>query len=125
MGGYPMQDHQMADILDRAMALGREKHPNAPDTHHEAFANSVAYAVTGWHGWYDGPSMREHYCSRLANNARMPSAISFDSSVAIFDEACYGPLTVEIAKMLVEENCSNDDPDEYEEALLLLRINNE
>ena len=117
-----MQD-QMADILTRAMALGREKHPDAPAAHHAAFANSVAYAVTGWSGGYGGPSMREHWAGRLAHQAGTPGAISFEKAVEVCEEVCYGPLTVEIARMLPDEHCFDDAPGEREEAFRLLGKN--
>ena len=52
-------------ILERAFEYGKSQHPDAPAEHHAAFANSVAYAMTGASGGYGGPSMREHLASRL------------------------------------------------------------
>ena len=117
-----MQD-QMADALTQAMTLGRAKHPDAPAAHHAAFANSVAYAVTGWSGGYGGPSMREHWSSQLIHQAATPGAVGFDDAVKVCEDACYGPLTTEIASMLPDEHCFDDAPGEREEALRLLGRN--
>lgn len=113
-----MQDY--TETLERAMALGREKYPKAPAQHHAAFANSVAYMVTGWSGGYGGPSMREHWTSRLAHKAGTPGDISFEKAVEICEEACYGPITMEIAQMLDWEHCFDDAPGEQEAARQML-----
>lgn len=109
-------------VLDRARRLGEERHPGAPAAHHAAFANSVAYAVTGWSGGYGGPSMREHWCSRLVAPHRGLEGLTFDRAVEICEQACYGPLTRDIARMLAEEEgrCFDDAPGEQEEAERLL-----
>ncbi len=108
------------DILTRAYALGRERHPTAPAAHHAAFANSVAYAVEGWSGGYGGPSLREHWAARLLAQAGRPGSIPFDLAVTTVEAACYGPLTIEIARMLSVEQCFDDHDGEQEEAQRLL-----
>lgn len=109
------------DALQQAMALGRNKHPNAPAEHHAAFANSVAYAVTGFSGGYGGPSMREHWCSRLIHQKGMPGQIGFDEAVGICEQVCYGPLTKEIAQMLDIEHCFDDAPGEQQQAQQMIQ----
>jgi hypothetical protein len=108
------------DTLTRAYTLGQERHPAAPAAHHAAFANSVAEAVTGWSGGYGGPSMREHWASRLLGRAGTPGTIPFDLAVSTVEEACYGPITLEIARMLTFEACFDDADGEQEEAERLL-----
>ncbi len=112
-------DHQTA--LSRALKLGEEKYKDAPAAHHAAFANSVAYALTGMSGGYGGPSMREHWAGRLAHQAGTPGQIDFEQAVSICEKACYGPLMAEIAQMLLDEHCFDDAPGELEEALRLLQ----
>jgi hypothetical protein len=107
-------------ILNRALALGQTRHPEVPQAHHAAFANSVTYAVTGASGGFGGPSMREHWASRLAHRAGRPGELSFDRAVEIVEQACYGPLTIDIARMLDEEHCFDDAPGERELARQLL-----
>lgn len=108
------------DILAQALSLGKEQHPGAPPAHHAAFANAVAYAVTGWSGGYGGPRMREHWASRLLHSEGEPGKFSFDDAVCIVEEACFGPITMEIARMLELEHCFDDAPGEKEEAFALL-----
>jgi len=108
-------------VLRRARQLGEERHPAAPAEHHAAFANAVAYAVTGCSGGgFGGPSMREHWCSRLVLAEVIPGEADFQHAISICERACYGPLTIEIARMLVLEHCFDDAPGEQEEALRLL-----
>ena len=109
----------MNEVLARAMQLGQERHRDAPPQHHAAFANSVAFAVTGWTGGYGGPSMREHWAGRLILRAGMPGVIDFDRAIALVEEACYGPFTRDMALMLCEEHCFDDAPGEQEEAIRL------
>ncbi len=107
-----MPDYEV--ILSRARQLGEERHPGAPAEHHSAFANSVAYAVTGASGGYGGPSMREHWCSRLIAREGIAGELDFEHAVAICEQACYGPLTVQTARMLAAEHCFDDAPGEQE-----------
>ena len=44
-----------SEILKKAYELGKATHPDAPNQHHAAFANSVACFVTGASGGYGGP----------------------------------------------------------------------
>ena len=111
---------QYDQILTQAHELGEQRHPDAPAHHHAAFANSVAYGVTGASGGFGGPSMREHWSSRLLHNAGMPGQIDFDCSVKLVEDACYGALTLEMAQMLECEYCFDDAPGEQEEAQRLL-----
>lgn len=100
---------------------GRERHQDAPKEHHEAFEKSVAYAVTG----IEGPvvaSMREHWCRTLIARAGPPGSMSFEEAVSLCEEVCYGPLTKEIASMVIVHrglSCKNA-PGEMNQALILL-----
>ena len=114
-----MKDYN--NILQEAWRIGTEHHHDAPAEHHSAFANSVAYAVTGWSGGYGGPSMREHWASRVvARRFGGSGHCSFNEAVAALDECCYGPLTLEHALMLECEHCFDDAPGEVEAARQLL-----
>lgn len=117
------KDHQeYDDVLGRAMRLGKERHPQAPH-HHAAFANSVAYLITGMSGGYGGPSMREHWASRIGHSTGLVSNCTFEQATEAVDACCYGPLTAEVAQMLSMEHCFDDAPGEQEEALRLLGRN--
>lgn len=107
-------------ILEKAMVLGKERHPDAPAEHHAAFANSVAYAVTRMRGGYGGPSMREHWASRVVASSFGGQSCSFEQAADLLDECCYGPLTMQQALMLEVENCFDDAPGEQEAARKLL-----
>ena len=107
-------------ILERALVLGKERHPGAPSQHHAAFANSVAYAVMRMSGGYGGPSMREHWASRIIASAFGGRSCSFEQAIDLLDECCYGPLTVQHACMLDCEYCFDDAPGEVEQARKLL-----
>lgn len=50
-------------IRDRAYQWAIAHHKDADDNHRQAFANSVAYLVTGASGGSHGPSLREHLVS--------------------------------------------------------------
>lgn len=113
------------DVLNRAMELGKEKHPEAPQHHHAAFANSVATLVTGWSGGFGGPSMREHWACRVAEAKGTVGQFSFDDAVTAVEEACYGQLTLDHANMLEEEHCFDDAPGEVEAAQRLLAMHHQ
>jgi len=102
------------EVLERAMKLGREKHPEATPQHHAAFANSVAAIICAASGGYGGPSLREHWASRQLRTD------DFDEAVKAAEPICYGPMTIEIARMIGEYNF-DDPPGDVEEAWRLLR----
>lgn len=112
------------EVLERAMKLGKERHPEAPQHHHAAFANTVATLVTGWSGGYGGPSMREHWASRVAYSKGIEK-FDFDSAVTAVDEACYGTLTIDHARMLEDEHCFDDAPGEVEQAERMLAMDHQ
>src|SRR5690606_26976322 len=53
-------------LVEQAREHAEREHPEASAQHRAAFANSVAYLVTGWSGGYGGPSVREHAVSHAA-----------------------------------------------------------
>lgn len=109
-----MEDYSC--ILEKAWCLGKERHPDAPSQHHAAFANSVAYAVTRMSGGYGGPSMREHWASRIVASSFGSQPCSFEQAVELLEENSYGPLTTEHAMMLDVEYCFDDAPGDQEAA---------
>lgn len=50
-------------IHDKALEWANTSYPKADPNHHQAFANAVAYLVTGTSGGAHGPSIREHLVS--------------------------------------------------------------
>ena len=98
---------------------GRECHLDAPKEHHEAFEHAIAFAVEGREGKVVA-SMREHWCRRVIARAGPPGAMSFEKAISLCEKVCYGPLTKEIASMVLRERCSNDAPGELNQALILL-----
>ena len=108
------------EMLERAMKLGKEQHPDAPKQHHVAFANSVAALVTKLSGGYGGPSMREHWAIRAAYSSSVKK-FDFDSATKAVEEACYGPLTINHALMLEEEACFDDPPEEIRQAQKMIQ----
>ena len=109
-------------ILKRAYEYGKNQHPDAPAEHHAAFANSVAYAMTGASGGYGGPSMREHLASRLVISKFGAGAnrCTFEQATELLDDCCYGKLTLQHALMLDDEHCFDDAPGEIDIAHELL-----
>jgi hypothetical protein len=129
------------NILEKAREWGCQKHPQANNYRHAAFANSVAYLVVGVSGGYGGPSIREHAVSYAiagdgfnlpANTSmgtltvqfpdgRLPSSgeWDFDSACLFAEPIVYGRLPASSRKIIQQEHCFNDDPADLEE----LRLN--
>ena len=108
------------ELLKEMYELGRKRHPDAPPQHHAAFANSVTEAVTGWSGGYGGPSMREYWAGRLILRAGTPGEIELEQAISIVEQACYGPVTIEMARLLLEEHCFDDAREDIDAALRLI-----
>ena len=98
---------------------GRECHPDASKEHHLAFDAAIVFAVEGRVCGVVAP-MREHWCRRVIVRAGLPGTMSVEVAISLCEEACYGPLTKEIASMVLRERCSNDAPGELNQALILL-----
>lgn len=102
-------------ILERARRLVEERRPKASAQKHAAFANSVAYLVTGMAGGYGGPSVREHAAARQYGT-RGPledGRWAFEEAVERLlaeDGPIFGPLTGQHRRCWVEEHCFGDDP---------------
>jgi hypothetical protein len=101
---------EYTEILERAMALVQERKPDASAQKHAAFANSVAYVVTGMSGGYGGPSVREH-----AVGHTITGRMSFDGAVELLikdDGLIFGPLTDLHRLCWQDEHCFDDDPED-------------
>lgn len=98
------------EVLEKARGIVEKEKPEASAQKHAAFANSVAYLVTGASGGYGGPSVREHAAARLRNRA-----YSFEEAVKeLLDDngLIFGPI-IDIHRQCWEnEHCFNDDPED-------------
>jgi hypothetical protein len=124
-------------ILESAKEWGEQKYPQDSTAHHCAFANSVAYLVTGWSGGYGGPSLREHTVSYALAGAgsnlpartnigtftiqypdgKLPHAgdWSYSKALAFAEPIVYCPITRQhFTVWRTEENCFDDDPKDLE-----------
>jgi hypothetical protein len=102
-------EHQEA--LEKAMALVRQQKPNASAQKTAAFANSVAYLVTGFSGGYGGPSVREHAVSHMY----LGGEYSFDEAIRMLlddNGPVFGPLVDVHRHCWLEEDCFDDDPED-------------
>lgn len=130
----------MEDILQRAMQHAIAHHPTASLQHKAAFANSVAYLVTGESGGFGGVSIREHLCSwSLAGDRGTIEAISIDGQNLTcikpdgslpkpgdwsFEDAivhcaslCFGDISQwrdRALQIQEREYCFDDDPEDLE-----------
>jgi hypothetical protein len=117
-------------ILEKAIAEAKAKHPKAPVQHHAAFANSVAYLVTGASGGYGGPSCREHAVSHSvflqsggtrttvegmntfvpSSETVMPGQWDYESACNFADPLCFGELQNIHHECYRSEHCFDDAP---------------
>ena len=88
-----MNINNYSEILKKAYEIGKTNHPDAPNSYHCAFANSVACFVTGASGGYGGPSVREHTTERLGGAIKNMGEWTFDEAVTFCDSICYGEIT--------------------------------
>lgn len=122
----------MTSVLQNAMDWALLNRSDSSSQHRAAFANSVAYLVTGESGGYGGPSIREHLCSHaLAGDGEVVQTIlgnkhvsliipdgriphsgqwEFEKAIAFCDPICFGILSRLSLKIVVVEYCFDDDP---------------
>jgi len=109
-------------ILERAFALAKHQQPDQPVQRQAGFANAVSYALTGMSGGYGGPSMREHYASRVIARHR-GVRITFERACKLLEDVFFGPLTQEMALIQYDEYCFDDAPEDLQTAAGLLGNN--
>lgn len=118
-----------------AIKIGKASNPAAPEQHHQAFQNSVAYLVTGLSGGSFGPSVREHSVSWMLAGSRgkheklqtdlgaitllypdgtMPAAgqWGFEKAVEFASSLCYGQLAPIHFLCYENEPCFDDAPED-------------
>ncbi|MFG1858942.1 hypothetical protein ACGFJT_44405 [Actinomadura geliboluensis] len=102
-----------SSTLHKALELARKKYPNVAPELHTAFANTVAFAVTGVDGGFGPASCREHLASRkyILNQVTYEQATRemLDPEGPIF-----GPLTEAHREVFESESCHNDAPADRE-----------
>lgn len=123
-----------SEALEKALAEGKRLHPDAPMQHHAAFANSVAYLVTGASGGYGGPSCREHAVTHSAllqgggqqttavglnafapgPDTVMPGQWDYEDAIAFAEPICYGGMTDLHHQCYRTEHCFDDAPEDIE-----------
>lgn len=113
-GGNP-DAYGYMQVLECAMARARERYPQASPELRAAYANSVAYAVTGLSGGYGGPSAREYAANQasrdyLAVTGRRMSFAEAAEEFARPDGLIFGPLTDAHHWHWRNLPCSGDDP---------------
>ena len=116
--------------LETALAWAKKNKPEASPYHHYAFANSVAYLVTGASGGYSGPSIREHLCSyALAGDGEIVQEVStgfqmivpdrrmkyagewtIERAIAFCEPICFGILSRQALFIVETQYCFDDDP---------------
>jgi len=96
------------NILARALKRAQQEKPDASPQHQAAFANAVAYVLTGMSGGYGGPSMREHAAARLRYGDNPPR--DFDAACDAVGSVVFGPMTDSIRQASSSEYCFDDDP---------------
>ena len=109
-----MNINNYSEILKKAYELGKATHPDAPNQHHCAFANSVACFVTGASGGYGGPSVREHAAERMGSREKRMGDWGFVESVKFCESPCYGELTELHHVLFRDESCFDDSEGDLE-----------
>jgi hypothetical protein len=120
--------------LERALADAQRRHPSAPQQHQAAYANSVAYLMTGMSGGYGGPSCREHAVSHAAllqgggrsttvaglnafipgPSTKMPGQWDYEEAIELAEPLCFGELTDLHFRCFRSENCFDDAPSDLD-----------
>lgn len=100
------------NVLEKAKQFIDERMPATSAQKRAAFANSVAYLVTGLSGGYGGPSVREHAASHKYG---LGGRLTYDEAVAWLSDpkdVIFGPLTDVHRGCWAHEYCFDDDPDD-------------
>lgn len=103
------------EILEQALQEAQARWPDASSQRHAAFANSVAYLVTGWSGGYGGPSVREHAACRMyAGQGPLDEGFwpEEEATRLLLDPSgpIFGPFIELHLACWREEHCFDDDP---------------
>jgi hypothetical protein len=128
------------DTLTTAMGWAQTHHAEKSLQHKAAFANSVAYLVTGGSGGYGGPSLREHLVSwslsgidgaveaismgresftMIRTDGSLPIAGEWNLELAIAhcERLCFDPAEKYhnlLVQIMEREHCFDNDPKDLE-----------
>ena len=107
-----MSADKYEEVLERALNHARDKFKGFHPFRHAAFANGVAYLVTGWSGGYGGPSVREHAVSYAGHDAGIVGAYDVEEAMKIAEPVVFGPLGDAHRLAWRQEYCFQDDPED-------------
>lgn len=135
------KDKFYKQILESSLAHGKNLHPSSPVHHHAAYANSVAYLVTGASGGYGGPSCREHAVSWALSgeNGRQqqvgvltvqypdgslpsPGEWEYEQALRFAEPYCYGELTKLHYECYRHEHCFDDASEDIQQIKKFLEV---
>lgn len=97
-------------ILEKAFEYAKSK--SSSNFLCSAFANSVAYLVTGMSGGYGGPSIREHLVSHVYPGRA--GFCTYEDAIAFCEPLCLEELDRRALKIVEIEYCFDDDPRDLE-----------
>jgi len=96
-------------VLEQAKSVIDDQAPDASPQLRAAFANSVAYLVTGLTGGYGGPSMREHAVAHTYAGRRLPYPEAIEELMNP-NGLIFGPLQPVHFACARKNHCFDDDP---------------
>lgn len=99
--------------LRTALDWAREHYPTASPERHSAFANSVAYVLTGMACGRGGPSVREYVAVEIRHQPNPPTTLG--EAIMRVAASVFGPLTDAHREAWQREHCFDDDPNDLTE----------
>ncbi len=110
------------DFYQDALAWGREKYPDSPEAHHQAFASLVVFAVEKPTQRYKViDTMRTYVGINKILASAQPGCLSFDEAVTLLETDCYGPITREHADVYKQCRFDDDCWEDISDAKLILQ----
>lgn len=120
------QVHRQPSIeWQRAIAFSMRQYKKNPEIHHHVFASVVAFATSSTPCRMSViNTMRSRLAVSILFKHKSPGNIDFDEIVELVAECCFGPITLEHARIYQQlhfDNLAHEDSKDIEDAILILQ----
>jgi hypothetical protein len=100
-----------SEIYQQALEWGKKHYPDSPEIHHIGFASVIRFACTGRNRRAVIKTMRTLVAMDIFH-LNHSATLSFNNSVQLLKDACYGEITIEHAKKWNHDRPMEDDKDD-------------
>lgn len=108
-----------SEIYQQALDWGKQNYPESPEIHHLGFASVIRFICTGKNRRAVIKTMRTLVAIDIFY-LNKSNTLSLDEAINMFEDVCYGDITIEHAKKWKHDHPKRDHEDDIEAAHILI-----